>query len=441
MIVERKGRILDFTERVEPAKTALIVIDVQNDFCDPVGAFGRLGHDLSMMPVMAGNLRDLIGDARTLGVLTIFVRATYDEVVLSRPLAENYHRRGFTDSMCLDGTWGADWYGDVRPSGGSNEIVLTKHRYSPFWGTAIDLYLRSNGIGTVILTGVVTSGCVDSTARDAFFNDYFVVLASDCVAEASAERHEASLRKLGQSFGVVVPSAEIRGIWAGRQRPAQPWELAQKDARTLRDLAALVDPRHTALVLIDVQNDFCNPSGVMGGKGEDLEFIQSTLPAMANLLAVARRAGATVVHVRAEYGPLSDSEVMRAKSADAGGDGCCVPGTWGSAFIDGFEPTPGEPVVVKHRFSGFIDTQLDSLLRSNGIRTVVMVGVATHCCVESTARDASMRDYYVVIPEDGVAVRGRMRHLHETSLETMRMYFATVTPSKTVIDVWSRRIA
>ena len=70
-----------------------------------------------------------------------------------------------------------------------------------------------------------------------------------------------------------------------------------------------------------------------------------------------------------------------------------------------------------------------------------MVGVATHCCVESTARDASMRDYYVVIPDDGVAVRGRMRHLHEASLETMGMYFATVTPSKTILDVWSRRTA
>lgn len=439
MIVERKGRLLDFGERVDPAKTALIVIDVQNDFCDPEGAFGRLGHDVSMMPAMAGKLRDLVADARALAVLTIFVRATYDEVVLSSPLAENYHRRGFTESMCLEGTWGADWYGDARPSGAPNEVVLTKHRYSPFWGTAIDLYLRSNGIETVIVTGVVTSGCVDSTARDAFFNDYFVVLASDCVAEASLERHEASLRKLGQSFGVVVPSADIRSAWAGRPRPSQPWELAQKDARTLRDLDALVDPRHTALVLIDVQNDFCNPSGVMGRKGEDLGFIESALPAMGDLLVAARRAGTTVIHVRAEYGPLSDSEVMRAKSADAGGDGCCVPSTWGSAFVDGFEPALGEPIVVKHRFSAFIDTRLDSLLRSNGIRTVVMVGVATHCCVESTARDASMRDYYVVIPEDCVAVRGRMRHLHEASLETMGMYFATVTPSKTVIDVWSRR--
>jgi nicotinamidase-related amidase len=438
MIAERKGRILELGERVDPTRTALIVIDVQNDFCDPDGAFGRLGHDLSMMPTMSGRLRELIADARHFGVLTVFVRATYDEVVLSRPLAENYRTRGFVESMCLEGTWGADWYGGVQPSGEAHEVVLTKHRYSPFRGTAIDLHLRSHGIETVIVTGVVTSGCVDSTARDAFFADYFVVVASDCVADASLERHEASLRKLGQSFGVVVPSGAIRSVWAGCPRPTQPSQLARKDVRRLRDLDALLDFRHTALVLIDVQNDFCHSAGVMGAKGEDLGFIQSTLPAIAELLGAARRAGTTVIHVRAEYGPGSDSEVMRDKSADAGGDGCCAAGTWGSAFVDGFEPAPGEPVVVKHRFSGFVDTRLDLLLRSNGIRTVVMAGVATHCCVESTARDASMRDYYVVVPEDCVAVRGRMRHLHEASLETMGLYFATVTPSKSVIEVWSR---
>src|SRR5712692_776288 len=161
MSIERKGRLLEFTDRVDPAKTALVVIDVQNDFCDPAGAFGRLGHDVSMMPAMAGRVRELIGAARALGVLTIFVRGTYDEVVLSRPLAESYLRRGFTDGMCLEGSWGADWYGDVRPYGGGNEVVLTKHCFSPFWGTAIDLYLRSNGIETVVVTGVVTSGCVE----------------------------------------------------------------------------------------------------------------------------------------------------------------------------------------------------------------------------------------------------------------------------------------
>jgi nicotinamidase-related amidase len=439
MIVERKGRIVELGERVDPAKTALVVVDVQNDFCDGAGVFGRLGHDLSMMPAMAERLGELLAEARRLGVLTIFVRATYDEVVLSPPLAETYHRRGFTDSMCLEGTWGADWYGDIRPDGRPNEVVLTKHCFSPFWGTAIDLYLRSNGIETVVVTGVVTSGCVESTARDAFFNGYHVVLASDCVAEASADRHAASLRKMAQAFGVVVPGSEIRAAWAARSRPIQSWDLAARARRMLRDFDALLDPRHTALVLIDVQNDFCSPTGVMGQQGEDLAAIRSALPVMSDVLAAARSADVMVIHIRAEYGPLSDSEVMRARSADAASTGCCAPGTWGSAFVEGFEPAPGEPVVVKHRFSAFIDTRLDGLLRGNGIRTIAVVGVATHCCVESTVRDASMRDYHVVVPEDGVAARGRMRHLHDASLETMSLYFGTVTAAKAIVDVWSRR--
>ncbi len=443
MLVERKGRILDLAERVDPARTALLVVDVQNDFCHPEGAFGRLGHDLSVMPPMAERLRGLIREAGRLGILTVFIRATYDEEVLSGPLAENYHRRGFTESQCLEGSWGADWYGGVQPSGAPNEVVITKHRYSPFGGTPIDLCLRSNGIRTVIVTGVVTSGCVESTARDAFFRDYHVVVASDCVASASAAQHEASLRKMAQSFGVVLPAAEIQAAWAGADPGPRAWQAGRKAARVLPDLAARVEPGHTALVLIDLQNDFCDRAGAMGRRGEDLDFIQATLPAVRDLAAWARRAGVMVIHVRAEYGPLSASDVTAGTWAawQAGDDAaCCAPGTWGGEFVAGLGPVAREPVVVKHRYSAFVDTRLDLLLRSNGIRTVVVAGVATHCCVESTARDANMRDYYVVIPEDCVAVRGRMRHLHAASLETLKTYFGLVVPALAITEAWALRV-
>jgi nicotinamidase-related amidase len=87
--------------------------------------------------------------------------------------------------------------------------------------------------------------------------------------------------------------------------------------------------------------------------------------------------------------------------------------------VENLKPLEDEPVVVKHCYNAFVDTRLDLLLRSNDIRTVILPGVATHCCVESTARDAAMRDYYVVVPEDGVAVRGKQRQLHGTSLEVL----------------------
>lgn len=104
--IPRKGRILPLQERVDPRSTALIVVDVQNDFCAPDGAFGRLGADVSMMPPMVAALRRLVDAARRKDMLILWVQAIYDAAVTSNTLAETYHRRGFVHSQCLDGSWG-----------------------------------------------------------------------------------------------------------------------------------------------------------------------------------------------------------------------------------------------------------------------------------------------------------------------------------------------
>lgn len=437
MFIARKGRVLDFAERVDPATTALVVIDVQNDFCHPDGVFGRTGHDLSMMPAMAERTRALVEGARAAGMLIAWVRATYDEAETSATLSESYHRRGFDDSMCLEGSWGADWYGGVAPVAAPNEVVLTKHRFSAFWDTPLDLHLRSNGIGTVVLTGVVTSGCVESTARDAFFNDYRVVIASDAVAEASEERHAYALRKMAQAFGEVVPAATVAEAWSAGGSNTRSWDPERKRALVPANLAERIAPERTALLIIDVQKDFCDSDGVMGRAGEDLGHIQATLPAMRKMLAGARANGVPVIHVRAEYGIADASEVSISAGAHVSATACCVPGTTGADFVEGMEPAPGESVVVKHRFSAFVNTRLPYLLRSSGIRSLVVIGVATQCCVESTVRDASMNDFYVTVASDCVAARGRMRHLHDASLETMGLYFAEVVPAAEIEAAWA----
>jgi len=354
----------------------------------------------------------------------LFVRAAYDGEVLSGPLAETYNRRQFTNSQCLEGTWDADWYAGLSPrEGDANEITIVKHRFSAFWGTDIDLMLRSNGIRSLVFTGVVTSGCVESTLRDAFFRDYYVVCAEDCVAEASAERHNASLTKMRQAFGEVLKSDKIAAIWS-KARPAAGISMQAKEQRVLWDIEKRIDPAHTALVLIDLQNDFCHPDGVMGRAGEDLTSMREAINGSVRLLKWARDVGMRVIHVRAEYSEQDASDVSLFASRNASGTACCRPGTWGAAMVDEVKPEEGEWGVVKHRFSAFVDTRLDLLLRANGIRTIVVGGVATQCCVESTVRDASLRDYYVVVVKDAVGARGRMKHLHDASLETMSLYFA-----------------
>jgi nicotinamidase-related amidase len=434
--VKEKGRILEFGERVDPRWTALVVIDVQNDFCHPDGVFGRLGHDLSMMPMMAERLKSLVDAARRRAMLIIWVRATYDDIVTSAPLAETYNRRDFHESQCLEGSWGADWYGGVAPLTAPNEVVLTKHRFSAFWDTPIDLYLRSNRIKSIVVSGVVTSGCVESTLRDAFFNDYYAVVAADCVAEASQERHEYALRKMAQAFAIVTPAPDIIQVWDEARENARSWDIEYKRSAILRDLARRVDPRHTALVLVDLQNDFCDPAGSMGLIGEGLGAIRSILPNAAALLAEARRAGLLVVHVKAEYGGANQSDVSLFAGADAAATACCLPGSWGAEIVPEVAPLPGEAIEVKNRFSGFVDTGLEKLLRANNIRTLVVLGVATQCCVESTVRDAALRDFYVVVPRDCVAARARMRHLHDASLDTMGFFFAQVVDAEQIKAIW-----
>jgi nicotinamidase-related amidase len=433
--IPSKGRILPLSERVDPGSTALVVVDVQNDFCDPNGAFGRLGNDVSMMPAMAAALRQLIDAARRRDMLIIWVRATYDAVDTSAALAETYHRRGFQQSQCLDGSWGADWYG-VAPNGAANEIVLTKHRFSPFWDTAIDLYLRSNGIRSVVVAGVVTSGCVESTVRDAFFNDYYTVVAEDCVAEASSARHVNALGKMAQAFGLVMPAAEIIQVWDSNARNAPAWHAQAKRNRLLDDRRARLDPAHSALILVDLQNDFCDAGGAMGQRTEGLTQIRAAIPRIAELLRQARMRQILVVHVKAEHGEADASDVRLFAEQRSGSQDVCVPGTWGAEIIPEVAPFHNEPVVVSHRFSGFVDTGLEKLLRANEIRVLVVSGVATQCCVESTVRDAALRDFYVVVPDDCVAARDRMRHLHDASLETMATYFADVFSSSEMMNYW-----
>ena len=221
-----ESEILDsLEEQVAPGHTALVIVDVQNDYVHADGFFAKKSmesfQDTSLIPGMLANLEHLLTEARSAGVLTVFVRSHLDLKYLSPAIVQRTKFIGQINEeliplSSLEGTWGADFYDDFRPNDGSPEIVVTKHRQSAFWGTRLDLILRSNGIKTLVMTGLATSGCVESTTRDASMNDYYVVTARDCCSDQDAGRHEASLRKMSISFGYVVDSIDIEKAW---QRP------------------------------------------------------------------------------------------------------------------------------------------------------------------------------------------------------------------------------
>lgn len=217
--IENKVVYTTLAELVDQRHTALIVVDMQNDFCKAGWAFDRLGIDLSMYPPMLPHLSRLLAGARGIGVPVIYIQMTVLPGRISESPAQiRFNMRlhlashGATQPLLytIEGTPGQEIIEELAPEPG--DLVVRKYRSSGFWGTNLDMLLRSNGIETVIVTGCTTEGCVESTARDALFNDYYVVLPEDCVASDDPRQHEASLFLMRHRFD-VVSSGDILSTW------------------------------------------------------------------------------------------------------------------------------------------------------------------------------------------------------------------------------------
>jgi ureidoacrylate peracid hydrolase len=215
--------LVGIREKASPRHTALVVIDMQNDFIARDGLIAREGRDVSQAEAMAQELPKLLKTAREAGVFVVFVRNVYttdNNFYLSDVWLEQAARKrngGYTRiPVCGENSWSGDFYGDVRPLPG--EPIVTKHRYSAFYNTDLDTILRANGIRTVVLTGVVTNVCVETSAREAFVRDYYVAVVKDGTAAYSQADHDMTLLNIDRFFGEVTSIAELQALWPARNR-------------------------------------------------------------------------------------------------------------------------------------------------------------------------------------------------------------------------------
>ena len=197
-------------ERVDPATTRFLVIDVQNDFCAEGGWFDKNGSDLTLIHEAVDRLVEFIDVARAVGMPPIFVQAIYDEIYLSPPMLERHARTGLGIDHCQSGTWGAGFF---RVAPRDDELVFKKHRYSAFKDTELNALLRAQRVENLIVAGITSNVCVESTARDAFMLDYHVVFLSDGSATYQAEAHEATLANIRRAFGIVASISEVTEAW------------------------------------------------------------------------------------------------------------------------------------------------------------------------------------------------------------------------------------
>jgi ureidoacrylate peracid hydrolase len=199
---------------IPPAECALIVIDVQNDSCHDEGVFGRAGLALGAIQAAALRVTGLVESARRARVPVIWVRTEHGPFTDSRVWLDREVRSA--GIICAAGSWGAEFY-RVRPAEG--ECVVVKHRYSAFVGTALEIVLRALGRPTLLMGGVTTNVCVESTARDAFMRDWRVVLVEDCAAAPTKSEHDSAVHNVRAYFGRVVEAAALEAGWVEPSRP------------------------------------------------------------------------------------------------------------------------------------------------------------------------------------------------------------------------------
>jgi ureidoacrylate peracid hydrolase len=230
--VQAEARIVSLDAKPEPveialSRSAVLVVDMQNDFGARGGMFDRAGIDIAPIERVVDPTARVLNAARSVGLTVIYLVMQFSPDLADAGSLDSPNRikvralgettaapNGGTGRVLVEGTWNAEILPKLTPRQG--DLVVPKHRYSGFFETKLDSILRARGIQHLIVTGCTTSVCVESTVRDAMFRDYHCVVLEDCTAEpigADLPRtnHEASLLNIQLSFGWVSNSDQFIG--------------------------------------------------------------------------------------------------------------------------------------------------------------------------------------------------------------------------------------
>lgn len=216
-----------------------------------------------------------------------------------------------------------------------------------------------------------------------------------------------------------------------------------------RPEAISIDLDRTAVLVIDMQNDFGCKGGMFDRAGIDISGIQAVVPNVQRALHAARLASLAIIYIKmgfkadlSDAGPPTGPNLLKHALMHVGKSGTAPDGSptrtlirdnWGTEIIRELRPVPGDVELYKSRFSGFYQTELDDILKQRGIETLIVTGCTTSVCVDSTVRDAMFRDYRCLVLEDCSAepiAASASRSNHEASILTMQILFAWISDSR-----------
>jgi len=399
--------------------TALVLIDMQTDFLEPTGRIGQ-HYANTDSPIRSGmeGCRRLLAAARAAGLTIAHSRS---------------HRYGSTVRDELVGTSdeGYELHPTLRALPG--EIVVDKWTYGAFASTPLEDELRARGVERIFLCGVLTNVCVLSTASQAVDRFFRVCLVEDACAAFNQEWHDAAIKlisepqigkghnaQVGLYFGEVAKVADVEAALAPLAK--LPKQISTRPQGTITLKGAKPKPCElplatTAVLMIDMQKDFLDPAGFGGALGNDVTPCTTIVPACEELFAAWRKVGGPMVHTLEAHAPdLSDCPESKRCGPRAPPDGkrigqvlskemgrILVRGEPGNGLIPQLDARAGEKVVHKPGKGAFYKTDLEEHLRAMGITHLIMGGVTTEVCVQTTMREANDRGFDCLLLEDCTA--------------------------------------
>lgn len=200
---------------LQPRETALIIIDMQNGYCSPNGGLARGGADIRNQASIVPRVVELVRACRAAGVTIIWVTQEHYQEDVTRKrhrIPSHLDKRGVFPA--LRRTPDAELVAELQPEMLPTDERVIKHRMSSFYSTTLDAKLQMLGITTLIICGVATNVCVESTVRDAYFRDYDILVVRDCVASSFPDLHAATLKNVDIYFGRAVALSDMRAMLA-----------------------------------------------------------------------------------------------------------------------------------------------------------------------------------------------------------------------------------
>ena len=266
------------------------------------------------------------------------------------------------------------------------------------------------------------------------------------------ETRRLSRRKMLAAMAVSSMSSVAIGSGLKDREPVSAVSTNAKNKTVTIDAKPepiAIQTSKTAIIVVDMQNDFGTKGGMFDLAGIDISMIQKAVSPTAKVLTAARESGIKIIYLKMGYRPdLSDLgtvdsvnrtrhlQFMHVGKAVRAPDGTAsrilIRDTWNTDIVAALKPQVGDVVIYKTRFSGFYETELHSILKGLGIKHLIITGCTTSVCVDSTIRDAMFRDYQPVLLADctGEPIGyGLPRSNHEASLLTIQALLGWVSSS------------